>query len=543
MGGIRSGVERLRAFWQSAVDRLGRPHPGSAALRATLRGLGVLVVAVAGVTLAVLLAGRVRADVGPFHADFAITPGLHGGTQVQIPPLGSLQLHSHAGPAHLVVRLDSLDQQRTKDLVTNPDGLTRAGDTAAGDVNTGVRRLALQVAGVSVLGALILGAVVYRSARRIAQCGALALAIVATTGATAAFTFRADSVLEPRYDGLLTNAPAVIGDARRIAGQYDEYRAELQRLVENVSKLYGAFSNLPVSGADKAITRVLHISDMHLSPAGWSVVLTTVQQFNVDLVIDTGDITDWGSEPEASYVDAIAALKVPYVFIRGNHDSAATAAGVARQPNAIVLDNAVTTVHGLTIAGIGDPRFTPDKSADSGDADTLVAASGRRLAETITGYGEPVDIALVHDPGAAGPLAGRCPLILAGHTHQREIHTLEAAPGTPVASRAPASASAAALPINRSLLMVQGSTGGAGLRGLEHPEPQPLELSVLYFDSTHTLQAYDDIQVGGTGQTEVTLQRHLVRPAVAPTPSGSPSSSGSPAPAGVSSPAPGPSAT
>src|SRR5262249_57916802 len=83
-----------------------------------------------------------------------------------------------------------------------------------------------------------------------------------------------------------------------------------------------------------------------------------------DMVIDTGDITDWGSEPEASYVAAIGRLNVPYVFVRGNHDSRQTQAAVGRQPNAIVLDDEVRTVDGLTIAGIGDPRFTPDKTAE-----------------------------------------------------------------------------------------------------------------------------------------------------------------------------------
>jgi hypothetical protein len=59
-------------------------------------------------------------------------------------------------------------------------------------------------------------------------------------------------------------------------------------------------------------------------------------------------------------------------------------------------------------------------------------------------------------------------------------------------------------------LMVQGSTGGAGLRGLEGEQPLPLAMSVLYFDEQQSLKAYDDIQVGGTGQAQVTLERKVV---------------------------------
>lgn len=467
-----------------------------------------------------LLAGRVKADVGPFRAEFAVVPSVTGGTEVAIPPLGSLHLSSHAGPAHFVVRLENLDQKRTSALVRDPNGLTRASDDAVADVDRGVHRLALQVAGVSVLGAMLLGALVYRSMRRVAECGGLAIAIVVATAGITAATFRQNSIEEPRYEGLLTNAPAVVGDARRIAGRYEEYRAELQRLVQNVGRIYGTVSSLPVYSPDAGTIRVLHISDMHLNPAAWSVVQTVVQQFNIDVVIDTGDITDWGSEPEDSYVGNIASLKVPYVFIRGNHDSAVTAAAVARQPNAKVLDNAVVTVDGLTIAGIGDPRFTPDKTTDqhpgSKTPDQSVLASGRQLAGTVVHHevdtDQRVDIALVHDPASATPLVGHCPLILAGHLHARDVRTLEPEKGAPVE-------------VPQSLLMVEGSTGGAGLRGLESTEPLPLALSVLYFDRSHTMAAYDDIRVGGTGQTQVSLERHIVQPKTATSPSASPSPS------------------
>ena len=58
--------------------------------------------------------------------------------------------------------------------------------------------------------------------------------------------------------------------------------------------------------------------------------------------------------------------------------------------------------------------------------------------------------------------------------------------------------------------MVQGSTGAAGLRGLEKEEPTPLQLSVLYFDENQNLKAYDDIQLGGTGQSNVEMKRNVV---------------------------------
>lgn len=471
--------------------------------------MAVVGVAVVGLVLGVLLGARTNSDVGPFRAELQITPALNGDTDVQIPPLGALHLDSHEGPAHLTVRLGALDQGRTEAIVNDPNGLTRASDRAVVDIESGLIRLVLRTLGVAVLGALVLSALVFRNVRRVAWAGSLALAITAGALGVAVATFRPTSIQEPRYEGLLVNAPAVVGDAQRIANRYDEYRAQLQRLVRNVSRLYTTVSTLPVFEADPSTIRVLHVSDLHLNPSAWSVIKTVVDQFDIDVVVDTGDITDWGTQQEAElYVSAIKSLNVPYVFIRGNHDSNAISAAVAKQPNAIVLENQVKNVAGLTFAGIGDLRFTPDKlTSPPGHGHTdhaieEVVSSGAKLADTIRRFGQPVDMALVHDPTSATPLDGEVPIVLAGHTHKREVRQMPAINTGPNAAK--------------TLLMIQGSTGGAGLRGLEQEQPLPLALSVLYFDNQRALDAYDDISVGGAGLATVTLERHVLKAGTQP---------------------------
>ncbi|MEV4415304.1 metallophosphoesterase [Catellatospora sp. NPDC049609] len=468
---------------------------------------GVLAVSVAGLALGLYLCGATGVDVGPFRATMAVTPSLYGDTEVVLPPLGSLQLDSHDGPARLMVRLDALDRARTEALITDPAGITAASRTAVDDVRAGVTRLVLRTTAVAVLAAMLLAALVYRRTSRVAWSGGLALVVMASAFGAAFGTFNPGALREPRYQGLLANAPSVMGNAQRIADRYDEYAAQLQKLVSNVGNLYATVQNLPVYSPEDDNLRVLHVSDLHLNPAAWGVIRTVVDNFHIDVVVDTGDITDWGSEPEKAFVASIALLKVPYVFVRGNHDSAVTQAAVAAQPNAIVLDNRVVDVAGLSIAGIGDPRFTPDKAMEpAGEGQSKqsverVIGVGDRLADTIGKQpGEMVDLALVHDPVSAGPLAGYSPVVLAGHMHHREVRKLGD---------------------DQTMLMVQGSTGGAGLRGLEGDKPTPLTMSVLYFDDNRMLMAYDDITVGGTGLAEVALSRHVVEdesadPAAAP---------------------------
>ncbi|MEV4494065.1 metallophosphoesterase [Micromonospora coxensis] len=533
--GVDETPTRRERRWWPWTRRAGR----SGRLRRVGVVAAVVLVALAGAVIGVLAGGRVNTDIGPFRADLTLVPAVQGSTTVDIPPLGALQLDSHDGPTHLTVGLGALDQRKTEALIDDPASISRASQSAVEDVRDGVIRLALRTLGAVVLVTLVLAALVFRDTRRTAWSAGLALAVTAGSLGLAASTVRPEAIEEPRYEGLLVNAPAIVGDARRIANDYTKYAEQLQRVVGNVSKLYTTVSALPVYEPAPGTTRVLHVSDMHLNPTGWQLIRTVVEQFNIDVVIDTGDITDWGSEPEASFVGAIGLLKKPYVYIRGNHDSARTAAAVARQPNAIVLSNSTTTVAGLTIAGIGDPRFTPDKEtspAGSGLTKQVadqVIGTGEQLATTVRNSPRPVDIALVHDPASSGPLSGTCPLVLAGHTHDRQVSKLPQVSGK-----------------QSTLLMVEGSTGGAGLRGLEGEKPTPLSMSVLYLDQQKQLQAYDDITVGGTGQAQVNLERHVIRdPAkgadvpVTPTPTRGGPESPSPGVTGTGSESPSPSPT
>ncbi|MGH2594462.1 MAG: metallophosphoesterase family protein, partial [Actinomycetota bacterium] len=327
-------------------------------------------------------------------------------------------------------------------------------------------------------------------------------------------TWNSKALAEPEYTGLLSRAPTMVGNVEDIVNKFGKYSTELAHLVTNVSKLYAVTSTLPsfAPTANDTIT-VLHVSDIHDNPEAWDVISSISRQFNVDFVIDTGDLSDHGTAAENGIVTGIGAIGKPYVYIKGNHDSSITVEAVRAEPNAIVLDNSSTVVDGLRIYGTPDPRFTPDQQAsDTAEDEGAIARDGKRLANRIEAAMPPkIDIALVHDPVEGKPLDGIVPLVLAGHLHKRSVETLK----------------------RGTLLYVEGSTGGAGLRALDHSKPTPVEASVLYFSrTTHKLQAYDEITVGGLGLTSVSVERHIISPPPPLTPpspsappSGGPSSS------------------
>ena len=508
------------------VAGVGRVHERAPWLRVGL-------FAVAGAALAVALFGRVPAKVGPFETTMAVRPALSGHTVVHLAPLGTIDLDTHDWPVALDLTVDEISVADAERIAENPTELETLGDDAADEVRSALTGLAVRCLIVALLGG-IAGALVARLAWTTALGGAVVGALfVAALGVGSWATFREDAVAEPRYSGLLTRAPAAVGDIDAVLDRFGEYRDQLADLVDNMATLYLAGAELPVFETDSRLIRVLHVSDIHLNPQAFDMSERLIDQFAIDAVVDTGDLTDWGTDPEAQLVDRIADLGVPYVYVRGNHDSTNTQQAVASQPNAVVLDGDAATVAGLRFWGIGDPRYTPDKSqqADGSEQERAEAfapevAEGLRADEP-----PPVDVALVHDRRMAEDLGGLVPLVLAGHGHEPDEATIEPADpeeaddpdgsdgsdtsdegdDTTTSTTTTPGSTAGADAEDDTLLLVEGSTGGAGLRGLQGDEPEPLTASILYFDpDSGRLVAYDRLSVAWLENAGATIQRHIV---------------------------------
>ena len=484
----RALVRRFRARRTQpvapVVELVRQPRPWA-------RALGLVTVVLFGAWLGLLIVGNVRAPVGPMDTTMTLRPSLTGGTKINVSPLGALELRSHTAPLRLDVDVDQLDPVRSQALVDHPERLSGLQDEVAQDVGDGTLDLAVRSAVAVVSGATALGLAVYRRPRRALAAGGLALTLLAASGATAFATWNPNSVLEPKFSGLLSSAPSVVGNARSIVSEFDVYQKELARLVTNVTKLYDVTSTLPAYAPDPSTIRVLHVSDIHLNPASWKIIASLVKQYKIDVIVDSGDTMDHGTAAENGFLDPASDLGAPYVWVRGNHDGRVTQSYLERMKNVHVLDDGrAVSVAGLRFAGVGDPQFTPDRTAKLG-GDQSEELAGARLASSLRDQeaaGTPVDIAVAHNPTAARQTDGDVPLVLAGHLHHQEMEVLKY--GT--------------------RLRIEGSTGGGGLRALEGEDPAPIETSILYLDrDTRRLQAWDEIKLGGLGLTTAEVSRHL----------------------------------
>lgn len=456
---------------RSRVRRLGYP-------------VAVVLVALVSAGTAVAAWGAAPRDIGPLETRLSLGAALTGGIAVGVPPLGRLDLGTHAGPLQVRATVTGIDPGRARSLLTarNPGRTVTAQVTA--DSQDAVAAAAARALLVGLAASGVACAVVFRRRRAVLGGTAAFTAALATSAVVAGATLRTEALDEPRFDGLLVQAPALIGRV----GSFEAYSERVAQLTSNVARVYGSLATLPV-GPGPESTRILWVSDVHLNPQAFDVMAQLVEQFDVAAIVDTGDLTDLGSVPENRLISAVGTFGVPYLYVRGNHDSrAVTQSYVGRQKGVQVLDDGeVVEVAGIRFAGIGDPTFTPNKQVKQQREadDEKLRAAGEALRATLDADLAPVDVVLVHQPKVAEPLFGKVPLILDGHTHERGSRFGD---GT--------------------LELTQGSSGGAGLRTLDRTEEaMPLQMSILHFDPAGALLAVDDVSIGGLGQSSVTVDR------------------------------------
>jgi predicted phosphodiesterase len=454
--------------------------------RRVLIAIAAVIVGIAGAWLAMRAFGRDTVPLGPFTVDLDAGFGA-GGTTVALPPLGEVRVNTHDVPLHLSATLTDVDVERlSKDL----EGRSAKGVASriASDARDRLGPFGLRTFAVAVSGGIIAGAVVFRRRWRWVTVAATAAAVaVGSSAVVAGRTYRTEAFAEPTFVGTLRLAPQLLGPARELTEQIDDFRENFGRIVGGAVRAYTALEPQSVGGGDEL--RVLHISDVHLNPLGIDFAVQIARGFDIDLVLDTGDLTSYGTPLDEQFVSQIRKFRRPYVFVRGNHDPPSVADLVERAPGGHALDGRAARVEGLRIFGAPHPVFTEDQRQDVDSEDLAQGArdAADSLARAVAELDHVPDVVAVHDDRMTGSLAGRVPLVVSGHFHR-----------------------ARASVVDGTLFLRAGSTGGAGVNMFSRPAPVPLSASILYLERGRRphLVAYDLIeQSPATGR--LTISRHL----------------------------------
>ena len=259
------------------------------------RGLAaVVVVAGLGAAIGWALAPGATAEVGPLTIRVGASLLGDHPAEIALPPVGEVGFDSHRGPVGVEASVESVDVGAAEDLLGSPTALGDLTETAPEAVRSAVLEALGWAAGCTLAGAALASGVVFRSLRRGLQGLAVAGAPLLVCAAVAGLTFEPAALDEPRFTGLLSRAPYLAGEGRSVVDRLESYRSGVADVVRSVTTLYTATDELPVFD-DGDVTTVLHVSDIHLNPQGFDLTEQLVEQFGVDVVVDTGDVTTWGT--------------------------------------------------------------------------------------------------------------------------------------------------------------------------------------------------------------------------------------------------------
>lgn len=418
-----------------------------------------VIVAVVAALLAVNFFGRQTFRVEAFQFVAAVEVLDYGMTELNMPPIGSLRAKTHAGPLRLKITLQNVDVDALKQMYKEKTNREELLDRAETQLKKTIPHFVGRLVMVVILGSVIGIWAVFRLRRPadyLPGIGASLLVLVSLLTLTF-YTYDHRRFANPQFEGALRGAPWMIGMVQEAMLKVDRLGEQMVVTAENLYNLFERIDNTVPDGPLPGDIRILHVSDIHDNPAAMRFVDKVVDEFSVDLIVDTGDLTNFGLPLEAFIVEEIKRFSVPYLFVGGNHDSANTAGEVAKIPNARVLkEGEVLELKGLQIMGYPDPQAKTD-FATPPTSDQLIEMQ-ETIEASLAQMPRQPDILLVHNDLLASRLAGKVPMIMFGHNHVYGITEK-----------------------NGTRLIDAGTTGAAGVQGLQTSKEIPYTAVLVYF--------------------------------------------------------------
>jgi predicted phosphodiesterase len=457
--------------------------------RVMRRGLSLVLVGLLAGGAAVLALGidtLARGSVGPGR----VTVRAHWGaarTELKVPPLGRVSASTHRMPVTLQAEVDEVNVDRLQTVLSTDAPGDRLRSEFSADLEPLLRTFALRaLLAAAAVGALA-GGLVPRRRWRHALAGVIGgVASVGLLLGGAWQGYDADAFKEPRLEGPLQRAPALLATVRRHVDGLADVRKRVEMLSDQVSELYSAASvDHPAPGSADEV-RILHVSDIHSNPLGLEVTRQLAESFRVQAVLDTGDLTSFGLPIEGRLGELVGQIPVPYLLVPGNHDSKANRETLGAVKNVKLLDGTVADVDGVRILGIADPTFTASNVIKTDEAEAIKRGEESKVSAAVDAAAP--NVLAVHDPVLGEGAQGRVPLIVAGHLHR---HTANRKSGT--------------------LVLTVGSTGATGIGSFTAEDGQPYEAEVLRFVNRQ-LVAVDRVELRGVGGS-FRVDRMLVTPA------------------------------
>lgn len=420
----------------------------------------------------------------PVSGSIFIKPTIHPGTTLDLGILGNISFKTHKGFFKVILDINSLSPNDAEKFIKEDRGLSEYKKTLPDDIRRGIRVSYLKGSFFSLLIFLFLLSLRKFSIKLIIYYLTITTLLLSLLSVFSFLTYDPKAIKSPKYSGLVSLAPKFIGSTYEIANNFNLYRDQMARLLENASNIYNLASDNTIPEIDNSL-KILHVSDLHLNPQGFELINSIIKNFKVDLIVDTGDITDFGSSYEDLYLKEITRLDIPYIFVKGNHDSTHTEDVIRRFKNATVLSNGeIFNFKGVTFVGYKDPTYTADKSEKLSSKEVMMDTE--RIFNEVKE--KEIDFLLYHDPTYLDIFKNNNIITLSGHWHRASFFKYK-----------------------NFIKFISGSTGGGGLRTVRNNKSSPLEARIIYYDvKGKGITAYDDISMGGMDSSSLLIKRNTI---------------------------------
>lgn len=236
------------------------------------------------------------------------------------------------------------------------------------------------------------------------------------------------------------------------------------------------------------VVKALIVSDLHANPVGVEFIKSTADQFQVDFIINIGDLTDFGTAAEAKTIQELKDIKIPQLFVSGNHDSPELLKIINGFDHFQVLDGKTVTVAGIKVLGFPDPlaNDTAVEYKNSKEEHQMLAYESDHIRAAVEKQGHP-DILVIHNASLGKRLMLLSNLTVSGHNHVLNVAQQDG-----------------------SVFIDPGTAGAAGLRGLYSEEGKSYSAAVAYLVPGSGLLAMDLVEYSPTSN-QFSLQRKLVQ--------------------------------
>lgn len=377
-----------------------------------------------------------------------------GITSINLPPLGVLKVRTHNSPMCINISLQHINLEFFK-AFENSSGKAELIEIFKPAALKAIYRLVYKIFLLGALGGLIAALIMRLDKKHLVYSCLMGSLIAVLIISSIALTYNTNAFKNPEYSGTLKAAPWIIGLLDSGSSQINKLGEQFKNMSDNISMVFNRMEDIEsIDGVEKTV-KILHVSDIHNNPMAFDFMQQIVNNFNIDFIVDTGDITDYGPILEDMIKNNLSHLPVKYIFIPGNHDSYTTINMLKSIKNVFVLEDNMIEIEGIKILGFKDP--VSQKSNILLPNRQEIAEMNLFVKEWFLANSDIPDILAVHNPKVTKNFTGIVPIILNGHTHKLEVKQEQ-----------------------DTIFINAGTTGAAGIRGFQSSNDVPYSAVVLY---------------------------------------------------------------